>query len=421
MGKIVILIYLSCIISCVTAELYTFDDFELFSEIEYQVDLSSYVDEEKDEEALDVFMNLFEVNDFMLEDDGFFGDLWNGAKKMAGDAVNAIKETATKVIEKGTKFMAENGEKISKVLDKVGDVAGFVGNKIVGPLSNVAATVGPVFGPIGVSIAGGLKTATGILKGVEVGARAAAGATRTVTEFSKNYQSGGGTPEERMKRAAGKAWEKLKDEGKKFIANEAGNLAGKVAGKFGGKLMSGAGKLIDKGIGKASKYIGKGASEWLGNKAKNFMQDKIEEGVNKVKDKVTNKLGDAMGVDPSTGVLSIDKIKEKVQKGKDMYKKGKETINKGKKKVLRLDKNKKLKSKKSKSKKSNLQNTKTKKSSTPKRNNKPKKISVSKRSTKLKKISVSKRNNKSKRNTKPRHSPKRRQTNKQSNTQKKKK
>ncbi|BFU26035.1 hypothetical protein EHI8A_154230 [Entamoeba histolytica HM-1:IMSS-B] len=314
------LINILTIISVVAGHLYSTNDFEALSELE---DKEDYRGDSFDED--ETFMDYLEGDDFMMEDDLPGIQL---TKKLAEGAIGSLQTGAISAIDKETKYLAENGDTISQRMDRIGDIAGKAAN-VLEPVARFTNIVGPgIRGKYGRLAVGAINGAAKGARAINLGARGAASITRYATGLSKQYQNQEGTPEEKVRLMKEVIIQNAKDEGKKLLANGVGALAGKAATvAFGNRIVSGGGKVIDGGMLLGNRLVGKGMSGIVGRAAKEYLAEKVNEKTDMLKNKVTDNVGQFLGVNPSTSGIDIDKIKEGFQVTKDFYKNGQSMSN----------------------------------------------------------------------------------------------
>ncbi|KAL7720777.1 hypothetical protein QTN25_001997 [Entamoeba marina] len=239
--KVVVLLLL-CIVYA-RSEAFSSNSYELLSLYSNNNLYSNDVDD-----VLELYDYATDMN-FLLNDEGLFDGIKNKFKEYK---------------EKSIKWVANNGNRIAGVLDKVGTVAGKVG-KVAGyvQLAASAASLIPGVNLIAAPIAAASNAVFLASKAVKVSAKAAKHGVKIATEYSKGYTESGGDTKEANRRAK----EQLKKSGKaalRFAGSEALSIAAVVGG---GALLRNAGKLktlnkyvpdsVKSKLGKGSSSIGK--------------------------------------------------------------------------------------------------------------------------------------------------------------------
>ncbi|KAL7722456.1 hypothetical protein QTN25_000081 [Entamoeba marina] len=199
--------------------------------------------------------------DYMLNDDGF---------------KSFFKDKLKKVKDKGTKFLAKQGDKIDKALGKVANVAGVV-EKISGTVSLVAtgASFIPGVNIVAAPLAAASQSVYLASKSVKIGARVAQHSVKAATAYSKGYIKGGDKLAKQMFKKQAKA--SLK-EGAKFAATEiAGAVimggATKAIGAVGKKVMKKIPKSFKRKASVMMKKKGRSLSRRLKKKSPKFLKN----------------------------------------------------------------------------------------------------------------------------------------------------
>ncbi|EDR28148.1 hypothetical protein EDI_352650 [Entamoeba dispar SAW760] len=173
-----------------------FYDFDLFEDSQnFEQDIDSFIELFDDDDSMELLLN-----DFSL--------------KSIGSAIG-------NAVDKGTKWLAKNGDAISNTLGKVADIAGTVG-KVAGTVSSVAGKVASVV-PIpqvkaaAGAIAAGAKAVQGVSKVVEKGAQIGQKVVGAATTASKAYQDikNGKTPSLGNSNSSGSSKSTVKSRSKK--------------------------------------------------------------------------------------------------------------------------------------------------------------------------------------------------------------
>ncbi|KAL7713638.1 hypothetical protein QTN25_008837 [Entamoeba marina] len=208
-----------------------------------------------------------ETINFLLNDDSIF---------------QSLKKKLNETFDKGTKWLAKNGDKIADKLQSIGDIAEKVEmvSGVVQGVATVASAI-PGVGFIAAPIAAGAGAVRLSARTVGVTMRVAEHSTRLATEFSKGYQEGGvkaglkKTGKQAIKSGIAFASYKIADKAASAFVGASGKLAGKISKNKSffkkitpRKLTSSIGKLKNKIMAKGLKGTVKGAGKSTVNAVK---------------------------------------------------------------------------------------------------------------------------------------------------------
>ncbi|KAL7719864.1 hypothetical protein QTN25_002984 [Entamoeba marina] len=253
------------------------DEFELLSSHEFMSNSDFFYDSDNEIDA--VFSDFEETNlDYMLND---------------LKALDNIKKKVKSEVDKGTKWMAEHGDKVSGVLDRVSNVAYNV-SVVAGMVNKVAtvASVVPGLNVVATPIAAASFAVEKAAGGVKEISRAGRDVTMVATSFSKGYQDGG--VKEGLKEGTKMVGNRVVD---RAITKATYAVTGAITNKAAGVIGKGLTK-VGTGNVKLSGVVGKASNALKSNKL-----------VQKAKGKIVKKLNGKVGKSIKKGVNKVAKSK----------------------------------------------------------------------------------------------------------------
>ncbi|KAL7719866.1 hypothetical protein QTN25_002986 [Entamoeba marina] len=277
-----IVYFLVCINTVFADDTNGYNEFELLSSYEFISNSDFFYDSDNE---IDAFFSEFEDNanlDYMLND---------------LKALDNIKKKVKSEVDKGTKWMAEHGDKVSGVLDRVSNVAkrtSLVAG-VVGKVATVASVV-PGLNVVAAPIAAASFTVANAADKVKDVARLGRDVTMVATSLSKGYQDGGvkGAMKEGTKMVGNRLVNRA-------ITKASEEITGAISNKAAGVLGKGITKLATKNV-KLSGMVGK---------VSNVLKE--SELAEKVKEKVKKKLKGKVSKTLKKGVNKVAKGKKAVK------------------------------------------------------------------------------------------------------------